>query len=691
MPAGSGIIDQVEDYVWSRVDENEFLRRVIEDDTLNNDALLQKVEVIQNSLNAQLRKKVEANYPKLLEQVGAIEALDQMQSNFNAEMRLLFDRSEKIAAEFEKVHQKLVKDVEAIENLHLMRRVLSDGLRCEQLVGKLSQSKSSDHLRRAEWVAELLAIRKENPSLVKISWMRDNFMYRIDELARNVTADTVKSLREAMSSLSASEVAICLKALVHLNARDSTIDQLVAETISTYDKTFLQLSTTATDEKKATKQLTEIGHKLHTTLEQFAMLDEVVALKMTKRLAKVITNRVQANAEYAIKMVQTVLRVVGSHPDTIVAPLRDALAPLKQSILSQSLANLFTVVDNAFTPQEGDESSDSFDSLQRNAVVDRVNSAMRQEVGSVAWDSNLRGEMEANVAKTLKYVGVKLEQSISFGGDSLKMTQRLTKRQMQNYALLQAASDIADAWPTQLSAPLLALIDANVKTIVASVEETASVVLNSMHTDEEAPRGRGVSSHVKELGEHLRVARSHFAPIHAVLAKNNRMKHFVQHVLEQFLLHTTLRRPMTEQLEKAIARDWEYLCDNALIAFDGRSGDGTALFDDYKEIAEFFRKSSIEKADPRCKPASLPLWVPIQILISESDANLKSPHESTGWTVAEYVAWFNGHSNRERYHFYSTLLQSYNNSVIARQETEYVQNYPLILQLVEMGLSETTK
>uniref|UniRef100_A0A1I7ZEV8 Conserved oligomeric Golgi complex subunit 5 n=1 Tax=Steinernema glaseri TaxID=37863 RepID=A0A1I7ZEV8_9BILA len=691
MPAGSGIIDQVEDYVWGKVDENEFLRGVIEDDSLNNDALLQKVEVIQDTLNAQLRKKVEANYPKLLEQVGAIEALDQMQSNFNAEMRLLFDRSEKIATEFEKVHQKLVQDVEAIENLHLMRRILADGLRCEQLVNRLMQAKGSDHLRRAEWVAELLAIRKENPSLVKVSWMRDNFMYRIDELARNVTTDTVKSLREAMTSLSASEVATCLKALVHLNARNSTIDQLVSETIADYDKTFLQLSTTATDEKKAVKQLTQIGHKLHATLEQFAMLDEEVALKMTKRLAKVITNRVQANADYAIKMVQSVLRVVSSHPDTIVAPLRDALAPLKQSILSQSLANLFTVVDNAFASPEGDESGDSFDSLQRNAVVDRVNSAMRQEVGSVAWDPNLRAEMEANVAKTLKYVGVKLEQSISLGGDSLKMTQRLTKRQMQNYALLQAASDIADAWPTQLSGPLLALIDATVKTIVTSVEETASVVLHSMHTDEERPKERGVSAYVKELCEHLRVARSHFTPIHAVLAKNNRMKHFVQHVLEQFLLQTTLRRPMTEQLEKAIARDLEYLCDNGLIAFDGRSGDGTALYDNYMEIAEFFRKSSIEKADPKHKPATLPLWVPIQLLIGESDAQLKSPHESTGWTIAEYVSWFNNHSNRERYHFYSTLLQSYNNSVIARQETEYVQNYPLILQLVEKGLNETAK
>ncbi|TKR59993.1 hypothetical protein L596_029591 [Steinernema carpocapsae] len=688
----SGVIDQLEDFVWGKIDENEFLKKVIDDDALNNDGLLQKVEVIQDTLNAQLRKKVEANYPKLLDQVGAIEALDQMQSNFNAEMRLLFDRSGKIAEEFEKVQQKLLMDVETIENLHLMRRILGDGLRCEQLVTKLVESKHTDHLRRAEWVAELLMIRKENPSLIRISWMRDTFMYRIDELARNATAETVKSLREAMSSLSASEVATCLKALVHLSSRDSTIEQLVAETISNYDKTFLQLATTATDDQKATRQLTQIGHQLHATLEQFAMLGEDVALKMTKRLAKVITNRVQANADYAIKMVQTVLRVVGAHPTSIVSPLRDALSPLKQSILSQSLANLFTVVDNAFASPEVDEGSDSYDSLQRNAVVERVNSAMRQEVNSVAWDSNLRAEMEANVAKTLKYVGVKLEQSISLGGDSLKMTQRMTKRQQRNYDLLQAASDIADVWPAQLAAPLLLLIDGNVKTIVGSVEETANVVLDSMHTDEAIPKGRHVSPYVKELCEHLRNARSHFVPIHAILAKNQRMAIFVQHVLEQFLLHTTLRRPMTEQLEHAIAKDLEYLCENALLTFEGKGGhESKNIIDHYKEVAAYLRKSSLAKADPNHTPACLPLWVPIQLLISESESQLKSPHESTGWTIQEYVAWFNSHTDRERFHFFSTLLKSYNNSVIARNETEYVHNYPLILQLVEKGLSDTAK
>ena len=38
-------MDKIEDYIWDKVDEKEFLRRVIEDDHLDDEALLEKVKL----------------------------------------------------------------------------------------------------------------------------------------------------------------------------------------------------------------------------------------------------------------------------------------------------------------------------------------------------------------------------------------------------------------------------------------------------------------------------------------------------------------------------------------------------------------------------------------------------------------------------------------------------------------------
>lgn len=54
-----------------------------------------------------------------------------------------------------------------------------------------------------------------------------------------------------------------------------------------------------------------------------------------------------------------------------------------------------------------------------------------------------------------------------------------------------------------------------------------------------------------------------------------------------------------------------------------------------------------------------------------------------GWTVAEYVHWFNEHSDTERYQFLHNLLNSYKQSVIAQGITEFAHNFPLMIQIIE--------
>ena len=58
VPKMPKLVDSVDDYIWGKTDEVEYLRKVIEDKSLDADALHSKVQTIQEQLNTQLRKGV---------------------------------------------------------------------------------------------------------------------------------------------------------------------------------------------------------------------------------------------------------------------------------------------------------------------------------------------------------------------------------------------------------------------------------------------------------------------------------------------------------------------------------------------------------------------------------------------------------------------------------------------------------
>lgn len=52
------LLDSIDDFVWGKIDEAEYLKQVVEENNIDTDIFLSKVKVIQNDLNVQLRKGV---------------------------------------------------------------------------------------------------------------------------------------------------------------------------------------------------------------------------------------------------------------------------------------------------------------------------------------------------------------------------------------------------------------------------------------------------------------------------------------------------------------------------------------------------------------------------------------------------------------------------------------------------------
>lgn len=58
------------------------------------------------------------------------------------------------------------------------------------------------------------------------------------------------------------------------------------------------------------------------------------------------------NTQFALKLLQTLYKCLITHPDSVSKIIRDSLSSIKISILSQSLSNLFAVVDDVFAQDE---------------------------------------------------------------------------------------------------------------------------------------------------------------------------------------------------------------------------------------------------------------------------------------------------------------------------------------------------
>ncbi|KAI1711120.1 conserved oligomeric Golgi complex subunit 5 [Ditylenchus destructor] len=655
------LMERVEDYIWGRIEEEEYLNSVVADDHLDSEHLLAKVEGIQSKLNVQLRQGVEENCPRLLEQVSAIKLLDAKQSQFDEEMQSVSKRADQLAHMFRDFESQLCTDVLTIENLTKLNRLLSDGVRCDELVKSWHEEKH-DIVRQAEIINELNTILKTNDKLKQVNWINERALFKLPELAAKTKQSVIEQLKSALKTLNCSSAATCLKALAQLldsNAFQKELNAIMDEAIKDLDALFLQLSSQPNAEK-GSRLLPQLGNRLHSLLEQFQLLGLENVQMFARHIGKVIVSRVPANAPYSMRLVQTVYKCLVTHNDSVSKPIRDALNPLKTSILSQSLSNLFKLVDEAFVQDE------------------------KKEVQSVNWDAELQKEMEGNIAKTLKYISVKVEQQLQLNDETLRLSGRVSRQQSANYQMLSIAHEFTKHWPS-LSAPLVSIIEPSINALLDTMKSTVSLVLASMHDEKMQTRlGSSASSsfYMKELCDHLKVFRAHVSQIQPLVESLEALPNFLNFVIEQFLLHVSLIRPLMEESSvERICKDLEYLCRIGLQPFNCKS---SKLLNSHSQIVDLLRRApskldlNLDTTTYSNGQSSVPSWLYVHLWINASGEDIFLPHESAGWTMSEYIEWFNTSSETERLKFFRNLMASYNQSVIEKGATEYVVYYPFI-------------
>ncbi|KAL3086680.1 hypothetical protein niasHT_039268 [Heterodera trifolii] len=173
---GYGIVSELYKPVFVDSFKKKFFNfeKIMENERLDTEKLLSRVQNIQREMNSRLRQGVEENYPSLLEQVSTIEQLDSAHSHVQREMDAVVRRADTLAKTMDE--QMCVQST----SLTQLSRMQGDAIRCEELVD--AWRAETDLIRRTEHITEVNAIVKANDKLRHLKWLQYRCLFSLSEI-----------------------------------------------------------------------------------------------------------------------------------------------------------------------------------------------------------------------------------------------------------------------------------------------------------------------------------------------------------------------------------------------------------------------------------------------------------------------------------------------------------------------------
>ncbi|CCD65163.1 Conserved oligomeric Golgi complex subunit 5 [Caenorhabditis elegans] len=652
----SGRVDeQLDDFLWGKTDVKDYLKKVAECDSSVAESLNRKVAGLHDTLDKQLRKGVETNLPRLLEQVPALQSLEDTLHSVQMRMTSVTKESNRLATVCDDLTTKLREQTRQLEATMLKRNMASDAQRCEELFESLE--KRSDLVKKAEITSEIKEILNDNKNLRKIGWLKNMVDTKLKVAENEVRRSGAEELKRGLASLNSSMVVSAQRALRTLNYLDSELEVLLSSSVVDLDKKLMELSNSSPE--VANKSLPVVAATIQSHLEQAAMLGEVYKKKFSEKLARLIRSRVPLDTPYALRFVQQLGRVFNSKGDSSPA-LNDSLRPLKNSLLTHSLARLHKLVEE-----------NDFSTAHANAFVDLINSAMEEEHRKVDWDAELSQKMSNNIEKCIEIIAKKLEANLHLQRDDLLLGDRLTANQMTNYRLIQTADGITKRWPAE-SKSVTAIQKETLDAIVIEVKNSIRAIVARMHVE---TRGmtKSVAPYMQELLTYINHIDMHMAHVSRAVCHSHVLSQIAEYVIDSFILNATLVRSHASDERQLIVIDFSRLLEAVRsMEWPSKYGDTTRLLDLFgSDVDVMLRVEGVKKS------------ILIQLLVSDSPSELPLPNQSVKWTPEEYVKWYEEHTELEVLAFLNGLVSSYNSSVISRGQQHYVDHYPRIVKLLQ--------
>ncbi|KAM3721486.1 Conserved oligomeric Golgi complex subunit [Dirofilaria immitis] len=458
--------ENLENCIWGRSNWKAYAEELVAAIRIDEETLLGKINSVKENIGRQIREAVEQHHPRLVEQASALQNLDRIQTSINREMSYLYKKCRELSERFQFEYQGLYQTTNRLEQLYSLRRILASANRCEHLIGKLESE--TELVKRSEIICELEAITTEMLCLKDLNSTREMILLSIPRLTTEARQNIASHLKSSLENLSAPLVSSCVHALNNLSSYENEINQLLEENTKRLDGQFLQLNSS---NAVASKLLPQIVNQIQISLEQYSLLNMEIITEFCEKLAKVVSRRISENAFYATRFVQLLSKILSMYPAKAVQPLDQSLQPLRRAVLSHALGRMFKVVEHAFEENN-----------LPNFSVEKIDSAIKEELKSVEWDAELNKEMETNVTKVIQLIAQKIEQRLVLDPPTLQLSERLSTAQIQNYALVSVAHMLSLSWPKQ-NEPLVRISQQVQEALMDVARSSVFTILLSMHNE----------------------------------------------------------------------------------------------------------------------------------------------------------------------------------------------------------------
>jgi len=396
--------------------------------------------------------------------------------------------------------------------------------------------------------------------------------------------------------------------------------------------------------------------------------------------------------------------------------LRDSLAQFENAYLARSLSRLFDPI-NLMLGSGGNGVAGQLSVDEVNAIITVITS----ELNIASVDDKLLTSVTKNIGKAVSLFCVKCEGCVDT--EASQVIGQPSAAQLQNISIVNIMSVLSDKL-AQLCSEKSALLGADrlemlesavrdigklmftaVTPLLDSINDSVEAILLTMHKedfssqegDSKSP-AQACSLYMKELQAFLeRISRDFLATFKCKDFMSLHLHSLAEKTIQRFVMQGSLVRPLGCGGAMRLASDCAQL-EFALSTILGPSGHSavgptglTALGNSYRLLRAFRALLFLTPTDMATFPglgSTVPHSIAMQLLISRCPDVLPSPAASLGWSLARYTNWLEDHQEeRERLLLIQGTLEAYVASARARQDKSYIPQYPVLLEILQTGLS----
>lgn len=382
--------------------------------------------------------------------------------------------------------------------------------------------------------------------------------------------------------------------------------------------------------------------------------------------------------------------------------LRCTLVPLEEAYLSRSRSRLLDPVNLMFVAQDAPLAKDEMDALIKTIT---------SELNVSAVDKALSETVARNVAEALQLFCNKCQQLIDTSGDASQVIDPPTPAQVMNVHVVNqlfyvrnqvertATATLAHLPPPVTNTLLQALpaidelMSLAVQPLFESIRDAIEAIILTMHKEDFSGTDTSgtdsqCSLYMKELQRFItRASEEYLAPYHPSDTIKNKTQAVACRCLELFVRHASLLRPIGEGGKMRLAADFAQI-ELAVSPLCGRTSE---LGRPYRMVRAFRPLLFLTTEHIASSPSVgevIPFSTVLHFLFARAPQEMRSPHQSAGWSVSRYSTWLDEHpEERERLQLVKGALEAYVAGVRARNLTQFALVYPTMLSLLEKGLA----